>query len=94
MLTIEHPLDHEFPPADQSLPMTIYVADGREYPDVGTVLPGPNRNEFARLFSSSYDLLVAARATLAMLEGEGRDTGMGGPLSDLRDAVAKVEGRE
>jgi hypothetical protein len=32
-------------------------------------------------------LIAAARATLDMLEKEGRDTGGGGPLSDLRDAL-------
>lgn len=34
------------------------------------------------------DLATAAANVLAMLESEGRDTGLGGPLSDLRDAIA------
>jgi hypothetical protein len=32
-------------------------------------------------------LIDAAAAVLTMLESEGRDTGAGGPLSDLRDEI-------
>lgn len=33
-------------------------------------------------------LVASAKAVLSLLEAEGRDTGAGGPLSDLRDAIA------
>lgn len=44
----------------------------------------------ARLAAAAPDLLASSLAVLSLLESEGRDTGTGGPLSDLRDAIAKA----
>lgn len=33
------------------------------------------------------NLVASAEAVLSKLEAEGRDTGVGGPISDLRDAI-------
>lgn len=40
------------------------------------------------------NLVESAEAVLTLLEGEGRETGSGGPLSQLRDDIAAAKGDE
>jgi hypothetical protein len=44
-----------------------------------------------KLFERVGHLINCSNAVLTMLEKEGRDTGMGGPLSDLRDALNGIK---
>lgn len=48
----------------------------------------------AKLIAAAPELLEYAEAVLSLLESQGVDTGMGGPPSDLRDAIAKAKGAE
>jgi hypothetical protein len=54
---------------------------------------GQFSEERANLIAAAPQLLADALAVLDLLENEGRDTGVGGPISDLRDAIAQATGK-
>ena len=93
----EDPLDNEHPCADPNHPLSVYVCDGQEYPDVATVLPGPCRDALVRLFAAAPDLLRACQTLVALVRTDperyvNHDSPMAAVMAQTMEAVAKAKG--